>query len=407
MTLDVCASAANRALESLAATLDSLLGLPRPTSATSGVIQALTSLLTRFLLASLPVLCSSRKTLDTENSASSLDALFGRLANGILAPAVSCFSRLSSAHLTSIFSPGASSSKASNNKRAQRANHDVRPDALNFVRMTLEALHAYALSASGNRVLIAHVQAVHEALSLCAVREIEKLYRPPPASAAAGGTVRPPAPAAPNAIGETDWEGSSLPQLSSPQLQDPVRRPEPTSSTAGPTEELQGPTSVRANRREPAPGAQSHAEARVPRRRPGPADRIEELARKDALWYLCSVLHCTIPGAALGLSIPEQQEQAGRTCSDTAPPPPGEMLRAGVCTVLAGLLRRAPVDVDVHVCGGVGGGEGEGGWIRDGEEGQEGRRWPRRSVCKGRRLLGNVEREMLLAVAEKLWLSQG
>ena len=269
-----------------------------PSASTSGVIQGLSTLVTRFLLAAVPALSAPSKK--SPDAARPLDTLLGNLVTSTLLPLLPAFHALSRAHLTALFRPG---------KGKAQANHDARPDALAFLHATLHTLADLARTQSGRPSPSALLASAHAAVVRAGVRELEALYAP----AAAYGDAPPP--------------------------------------------------------RRPASGEKQ-------RQRQDDA-RVEKLARRDALWYLCAVLHAAIPGAAL---------DAGGTSA---------ALREGVCTALAGLLRPRAGDED---------GEGAmgGGPVGDRRGG--------RVQCPGRRgrgLLGGVEREMLLAVAEKVWLSQG
>ncbi|KAF7797820.1 hypothetical protein EIP86_009026 [Pleurotus ostreatoroseus] len=108
-------------------------------------------------------------------------------------------------------------------------------------------------------------------------------------------------------------------------------------------------------------------------------DRAEKLVRADALWYICGVLNLTLPGTA-----GEGEQGANANV--------GRLLQEGVCAALAGVLRR------VHD-GGHATREGEGDRGREVESAGE-------NETSGMRM-SVVEREMVMAVAEAVWLSQG
>ncbi|EKM60405.1 uncharacterized protein PHACADRAFT_82004, partial [Phanerochaete carnosa HHB-10118-sp] len=271
--------------------------------------------------------------------------------------------------------------------RLKKGLYDIRPDVLNFLRNALDALQELLLG-PGKPVLTAPIQSAFEALILSAARELEKLY-PPLLSAADEPNS---SPTIPSDVGETSRANTPLPQARlSPQLSRHSQVPTPGEK----------PTSA-------AKPQRAHGDARTQAPRPpAAADRIAGLARKDALWYLCSVLHITIPPAALGSSPPPGSPNTG-----LPPPDASTLLREGVCTVLAGLLRRTVSSPRIHVSRTAPAREGDDPSSEVLTEGGEGcsDRGLRESRFRGRLprgLLGAVEREMLLAVAERLWLSQG
>lgn len=352
--VDICVLAATRALDALAATLSTCLPPHAPSAATPGILETLSTLLARLLLAVLPLLLPSgfRKTpnaIGTQDTRSHLNSLLGHLMTSVLHPLIASFHPSSLAHLTTTLAPDAPKGQP------RQPATDTRPAALALLRHALAAVQALA-SANGSAAL----RAVHGAAALAAVRALEALFPPPHASPA-----RPAAPGGPTEAREGDGDG--LP-FSHPQSRHARTAPAPTSTPGG------------------APGARSAgsgAEGAAHIATSGDA-RIAKLARKDALWYLCSVMHCAIPGLAAG-----QVDQA-----------PDVMLHAAVCTALAGLIRRVGVRPAAM---NTGGGNGSGG----AEEHMDGNGRVTGETCRGPVGNGAVEREMLLAVAEKLWLAQG
>ena len=257
-----CALAANRALNCLSTTLNSLLPPATPTSASSGVMQTLSTLLHRLVLIALPLLSPSRRN---ENPASGArtDALVGRLATTVLIPLISSFHPLSLAHLSAVFSTDITARPPSG--RSQKAYYDIRPDALNMLRTALDALHQLSLSSSDNPILTSNVQSVFGALTLSAARELAERY--PPLWSGKGEQGSCLTARIPSDVGETARASSPLPHahLQAPQV----------------SRQAQGP--AWSEKQKPA-----HAQA--PRSHAAGAARTAKLARKDALWYLCSVL---------------------------------------------------------------------------------------------------------------------
>jgi hypothetical protein len=377
VSIDTFALAAQHALDSLGSVLSALLSLATAPRETSNIFQTLSIILTNFLLAVPPLLCTPRKK---QGSTEMLDALIDRLLTSVLRPLTSSFHRLSLAHLSAILCAGTTSTTDS---RSKKLHYDIRPAALGLLRCALDAMRELAVTFHGNAFLIASVQSVHEAVTLSAARELEKLYPlPEPVECEVA------AETAPNDVGESQCLGPALPQPSPPQIPGQMR---------GPTNE--GRPTIRQNAEQALCG-------KAPLQR---ADHIAKLARKDALWYICSVLHCAIPGTTLAPTITGAHPPP-ETYSDTTAP--NEMLRGGVYTVLAGLLRRTAPPADFHVQGLQRGDEPEcDSSARCGEEGRplgcSSAIRSRIEMLHSRALGGNVERGMLLAVAEKLWLAQG
>lgn len=407
---EICALAADRALDSVASTLASMLPPTTPTAATSRILQTLAALLARLLLAVAPLLSGPRKKNENQGPSVLLDALFGRLVTTILVPLVSNFYQLSLGHLSAVFPCGPAAKSSS---RAKKLSFDIRPDALNLLCFVLATLRDLASSSSRKPVLIPGVRSVHETVTLSAVRELAKLYPPLEPAAAEGDEASAPSP--PNAVGETHRRGPALPQVPTPPLPSQAHAATDSEGTATQTETQK--TAVRAHPPRQQPPRSTRTEQQAP---PQPADRVAKLARKDTLWYLCNVLHCAIPDAALGASIPGAQPQppppsmlvssSGTSCDTAAA---NQMLQEGVCTVLAGMLRGTKPPAAFHA--------GPGRRARDDpssdiltnsgedEQGRNTMMGSKAAVQQVRRRgqLGNVEREMVLAVAEKLWLSQG
>ena len=379
MTVDTCALAAERVLDSLGATVASLLPPSKPTSATCDIFQTLSALLTHFILEVPPLICAPRTK---QTAPDSLDALVGRLVTSVLTPLVSSFYQLSLAYLSSLFLSG-TTAKATN--RSKKVHYDIRPGALNLLRCALDALQQLATTSSGKPVLVASAQSVHEVVLFSALRQLDELY---PLTPSVEDEHEACAMGLPPDVGGAPPKFS---QLTTPQL--PHQAHKATDKGCPTTKQSE----------KSAPGAQQRAQA-LPER----TDRIAKLARKDALWYLCSVLHCAIPGTTLGSTIPGPQ--AGPS-SETAAP--HQLLRDAACTVLAALLRRTAPSAKFHVRRPLECRDGDEldhddlAGLEDKARGCTASVQLRMAMVRGRGLLSNVEREMLLAVAEKLWLTQG
>ncbi|GJE94251.1 hypothetical protein PsYK624_104200 [Phanerochaete sordida] len=350
VSTETYALAISRAIDSLAATLASLLPPADPSSATSSVMQTLSDLLRRLVLVALPLIRTPRRS-DPATSCARTDALIGRLSTTVLIPVVTSFYPLSLAHLTTLFSPDITAKSPS--CRAGKRAFDARPAAASLLHTALTALHE--LSRGPAPALTAAAQSARAALTLSAARALAELYDAPATVHAASDA------------GETARAGAPLPRARLPPQLSPCEKQRPGAAEPRSGEPRARPPDTNANARVDAAAA-----------------RIAALARKDAMWYLCSVLHATVaplPGAA--------NVDADR------------LLREGVCTVLAGLLRwTAPPRIHVRCATPR----------RDGDD-PDGAQAPREggeSHARGARaLLGAVEREMVLAVAEKVWLSQG
>lgn len=324
--------AAEHALDSLADTLTSVLS-PTVSASASAVLGTLSQLTTHHLGSVVPLLATMSRKKDAQRYADALDALLGQLTTRVLAPLTRSFSALSCSHISALFT---TSKKA----RQKKPLFDIRPDAFGFLRTVLDSLQALCAASPSNDVLIAGAESVFEALVLFTVRELEAIFSPP----------TPP--------GALDDNGSI-----------PVR-----STASGTVSSLRPPPHQ-------LDDFTRTATPPVPRAPPPTADRVQKLARKEALWYLCALLQHTIPRATISAGA--------RPANSSGAEPNADVLRAGIGTVLAGLLRGTARPSGFHVSG-----HDEG---RGCNAAGQNPRW----------FLSEVEREMLLAVAENLWLSRG
>ncbi|KAI0344216.1 hypothetical protein BDW22DRAFT_1140568 [Trametopsis cervina] len=356
--------AAERTLQALASCL-SLILAPNPrVSLDPGTLSDLAVLLDRLLTTVFRFLYAhtinanrrkKRKSLQAPSSPheAMLDTLLGILTTSILAPLVSSFYVLSSKHLSAILGT------------SKYPLCDVRPHALRFLQSAVESLRGVVdledRYPSYQRKIASYIQDVYGILLLSAARQLENLYVPCDVARQTTGF-----------ISHCSTE-------------------EPRAATSKPCR-FKG--------------------------------HIERLARKDSMWYLSSIIQSTTvalaeiseptstvglysssPGSLSTATLPSTAPSSSSTCTSQVPSSPDQLdgpvhtqaqepdaplktaaashtlIMEGVCTALSGLLRpmqysdpRTTIDRTTHHC-----------WSSPGE----------------------TEKSMVLAVAEKVWLSLG
>ncbi|KZT08934.1 uncharacterized protein LAESUDRAFT_566792 [Laetiporus sulphureus 93-53] len=110
------------------------------------------------------------------------------------------------------------------------------------------------------------------------------------------------------------------------------------------------------------------------------SERMESLIRKDTLWYLCNVLHLVLPLGA-GASVPTPQRDQD------------ELLDDAIFGALSSVLRRTRTTAHF-----------EGGTAPPGNIIDEGSR--RGTIERPTPDMGDVERGVVLALAERVWLGR-
>ncbi|KAI0686472.1 hypothetical protein BC835DRAFT_1379486, partial [Cytidiella melzeri] len=354
-----------RALAAIAAGFSSVVLPHTGVTPRAEVIDSLATILDRLLTTAFP-LCydgssTTKKTKKRKrevearsDSTEKMDALFGRLATTLLVPLVRYFATLSQNCITMILEPDDIPLKqrrlSGDESRVQPC--DVRSHLLAFIQRSVDSLQRLASSYSDSKhfELVASIQGIYEALMLSVVSELEDLY-----DAHSNYPLRPAENVSTNEAAVT---------ANSP--------PDPS-----PTRQYSG--------------------------------IVQKLARKDTLWYLCSLMHLLIPASTTvnglmlaasstasrciassspdiarassagsssdyhiqqGLSLPSYSDRVGAQQRH-------KLLAEGTCVTLSRILRKMSTSSN-HV---------------------------RRDRRGNRVALREVERAMILAVAERLWFS--
>ncbi|KAJ4478582.1 hypothetical protein C8R41DRAFT_904623 [Lentinula lateritia] len=235
----------------------------------------------------------------------SLERLFGILTTSILGPTLKSFVTLSQQYLSTTFAPeNQSIGKAGSSPFCKFS--DIRPDLLSLVQSgynqisqaivlfdsidSLPRSRAQGIRDSG---YACYVSGVREYLSLVAVRELLKLF-----AVNYSGGLRSIDPT--HKARSSNAFSKSLPQdLGDPAISTCMKfrtsgvLPLPRSSgeiSASTTEQPPVPESGSANIQSKKTAATPKPVSQLPRARTREA-RIRDLARKDAVWYLSTVLH--------------------------------------------------------------------------------------------------------------------
>lgn len=333
----------------------------------SGTLGALGTLGERLLTTVLPLFNSGGRkhgqkkkiaAATAEWNDAALDEILGRVTTVLLLPLVRSFAPLSTNFLSALLLPRNSKNKAKNKAtppgtRAQEPT-DIRPDAFALLDRTLEALSASALAGAAPVV-----QRIKHVLILEAARELLELYsdsRPGTNTHAAG-------------------------------------RSEPASLSA---------SSV----------AEARAKAVLKRNLESSVDRVGRLARKDALWYLCNTLQRVLPlggqpstAGAISIASPAAGGEQDGLLEETLygmlsrllrAPPPSRLPTHAPPADEEGANLNANVPVQAPAAG----------TLTTPERADDGSPGRPRYGSEGARApgMGEVERGMVLAVVERVWL---
>ncbi|KAH8101587.1 hypothetical protein BXZ70DRAFT_1019379 [Cristinia sonorae] len=325
-----------RALDALAALLPSVL-LHDRRAATN--LDALSRLLPQVATLVLPILAREprRKSqpAPTLSAESALDHFLGYLTTQTLTPLIQSFPPLSNAFYSAVLLAPRSNvnAKAPPGRPATSSEtFDIRPPVSSLIQLLMQSVLGAAKSSESAQLAttIAHMV---DFLTLKCIHELDRLYPDPD----------PRSCTAPSSILSTTTTGApSCVHSSTPP---PIINVSQVSSTA----------------------------------------LVSKLARKDALWYICSTLH-----AVLDVSMALDGHETYRER--------GALLQDPIYTALSELLRRTCRPVGYHTTKGAG-----EETLRAGS--------PQENVgdrCGGgveeEALMDDAEREMMLAVVEKYWL---
>lgn len=329
----------------------------------SSLIHALTHIVPRILSTATPLVCrrssstnatatkpksgTKEKPNGSENHTNAVDRILGILVTSILVPLVRSFAPLSNNQFsTLILSPQlpkqkrtenattSSSSSSSSSTSVPRGRSevtvDIRYDVLGLINSIIEKLGEIGLAQGG--LLVGNIRDLVQCLMLEAIRQLESLFQ--------------------------DESSQGLKNLGETQ---PT-----TSHHQQPQQDHQ---------------EQEHHQHTRHHHRSG-RGRLAKVARKDSLWFLCSIIH---------LLLSSSTTLSG--CSSLSDPPDLEegtndlLLGEAICTALSGMLRRVR---DQDSCQTI---DGDEDWEDAGRVGSE--FWRRYGV------IDEVERGMILAIIEK------
>lgn len=198
---------------------------------------------------------------------SSFEKLLDTLTTLVLRPIIQAFASLSETYLLSVFDAPATA--APKDRSSSKPSPDIRPDILSLFRSTFflvsQLVVCFDTPSDGQVFSNSYVLGVREFLSLAAVRELLKLF-------------------------ECRESISDDPRTHS--LMDFM-----ASTTLGDRHNGEGMNSTTTKESTFTDATSKRTPAGITPRRNNRNDRIRKLARKDAVWYLCTILHVLFENA--------------------------------------------------------------------------------------------------------------
>ncbi|KAK7688249.1 hypothetical protein QCA50_008619 [Cerrena zonata] len=285
----VCA-AAHRALESITVSLKPILQCPTTNNAlntNTGLLKAATVLIPRLLSSVLPLFDLNRDKLKLSDDelSSALGHLLRQFMDSLIYPLLASFYSLSRNFLTALLSR--TEPKISISSPPSRSIVDFRPQIFALLQVLVESLRTtYVNADSPNRISSDQIKDLFELMTLRTVRELDNLYSDHPntlgtpftSSRSVFNSTRTDHMSAEN-LGETAPWVSSTPDRSGP-------RPRGGGGGGITNGGVHSTLGLGTNSSPDIASADQEWEQL------GNTDRrVLKLARKDAMWYLCNVVH--------------------------------------------------------------------------------------------------------------------